>query len=181
MSEVPLHLVNHIVGHGEGVLENNYFTETCSGSEAGSYLRLIDSCITQLKAQGPSRNCHESKEEEERCDTWSTTSWGMAKEFTLNPRRCIQDSHGQIQDSQGHIHDSQGHIQDSQGQILTWSTTSWGMAKEFLSATLPSAFTVPSSAPTTLHTRTRLTDPHWICSRNSSESVPGIALISLQC
>ena len=23
------------------------------GSEAGSYLRLIDSCITQLKAQGP--------------------------------------------------------------------------------------------------------------------------------
>ena len=24
----------------------------CSGSEAGSYLRLVDSCITQLKAQG---------------------------------------------------------------------------------------------------------------------------------
>jgi len=34
------------------------------GSEAGSYLRLIDSCITQLKAQGPSRTCNESKEEE---------------------------------------------------------------------------------------------------------------------
>ena len=31
----------------------------------GSYLRLIDSCITQLKAQGPSRTCNESKEEEE--------------------------------------------------------------------------------------------------------------------
>ena len=28
-----------------------------------AYLRLIDSCITQLKAQGPSRTCHESKEE----------------------------------------------------------------------------------------------------------------------
>jgi len=28
--------------------------EEVSGSEAGSYLRLIDSCITQLKAQGPS-------------------------------------------------------------------------------------------------------------------------------
>ena len=28
--------------------ENNYFTEMCSGSEAGSYLRLIDCCITQL-------------------------------------------------------------------------------------------------------------------------------------
>ena len=35
----------------------------CSGSEAGSYLRLIDSCITQLKAQGPSGTCNESKEE----------------------------------------------------------------------------------------------------------------------
>ena len=34
-----------------------------SGSEAGSYLRLIDGCITQLKAQGPSRNCNERKEE----------------------------------------------------------------------------------------------------------------------
>ena len=37
----------------------------CKGSEAGSYLRLIDSCITQLKAQGPFRACNESKEEEE--------------------------------------------------------------------------------------------------------------------
>jgi len=33
-------------------------------TEAGSYLRLIDSCITQLEAQGPSRTCNESKEEE---------------------------------------------------------------------------------------------------------------------
>jgi len=35
----------------------------CSGTEAGSYLRLIDSCITQLNAQGPSMTCNESKEE----------------------------------------------------------------------------------------------------------------------
>ena len=35
-------------------------------SEAGSYLRLIDSCITQLKAQGPSRTCNESNEERRR-------------------------------------------------------------------------------------------------------------------
>ena len=27
---------------GYAVSENNYFTETCSGSDAGSYLRLID-------------------------------------------------------------------------------------------------------------------------------------------
>jgi len=31
----------------------------------GSYLRLIDSCISHLKAQGPSKTCNESKEEEE--------------------------------------------------------------------------------------------------------------------
>ena len=37
-----------------------------SGSEAGSYLRLIDSCITQLKAREPSRTCNESKEEEKK-------------------------------------------------------------------------------------------------------------------
>jgi len=37
----------------------------CCGNEAGSYLRLIDSCITQLEAQGPSRTCNESEEEEE--------------------------------------------------------------------------------------------------------------------
>jgi len=40
-------------------------TEMCCGTEAGPYLRLMDSCITQLKAQGPSRTCNESKEEEE--------------------------------------------------------------------------------------------------------------------
>ena len=33
-----------------GQLRNNYFTEMCSGSEEGSYLRLIDFCITQLYA-----------------------------------------------------------------------------------------------------------------------------------
>jgi len=34
-------------------------------TEEGSYLRIVDLCITQLKAQGPSRTCNESKEEEE--------------------------------------------------------------------------------------------------------------------
>jgi len=34
----------------------------CCGT---SYLKLIDSCITQLKVQGPSRTCNESKEEKE--------------------------------------------------------------------------------------------------------------------
>ena len=39
-----------------------------SGSEAGSYLRLTDSCTTQREAQGPSRTCNESEEEEEEED-----------------------------------------------------------------------------------------------------------------
>ena len=37
----------------------------CSGSEVGSYLRLIESSVTQLEAQAPPRTCAESKEEEE--------------------------------------------------------------------------------------------------------------------
>ena len=42
--------------------------EPCAGIEAGACLRLIDSCITQLKAQGPSMTCDESKEEKEEAE-----------------------------------------------------------------------------------------------------------------
>ena len=48
----PIHC--HGLAGGLGVsawglrFKNNYFTEMCSVSEAGSYLRLIDLCITQL-------------------------------------------------------------------------------------------------------------------------------------
>ena len=45
-------------------LEEEPANELVVVTEAGSYLRLIDFCITQL-AQGPSRTCNESKEEEE--------------------------------------------------------------------------------------------------------------------
>jgi hypothetical protein len=38
-----------LVARGVGVeFKNNYFAEMCSGSEAGSYLRIIDFCNTQL-------------------------------------------------------------------------------------------------------------------------------------
>ena len=50
------------------VMVKPLMVKMCSGSEAGSYLRLIDSCITQLKAQGPSRTCNESKEEGQNAD-----------------------------------------------------------------------------------------------------------------
>ena len=46
-------------------VKNNHSSEMCCGTEAGSNLRLTDSCITQLKVQGPSRTCDESKEDEE--------------------------------------------------------------------------------------------------------------------
>ena len=47
------------------LLDGSASPPPCCGTESGSYLRLIDSCITQRKAHGPSRTCNESKEEEE--------------------------------------------------------------------------------------------------------------------
>ena len=58
-----LSLLPGLAGYFQRDLRGGSFA--MSGSEAGSYLRLRDSCITQLTAQGPSRTCNESKEEEE--------------------------------------------------------------------------------------------------------------------
>ena len=45
-------------------------------------MRLIDSCITQLKAQGPYRTCNESKEDEKslglRVEGWRIDTVGFA-------------------------------------------------------------------------------------------------------
>jgi len=46
-------------------LVNNAARVRASQAFAHHYLRPVDSCITQLKAQGPSRTCNESKEKEE--------------------------------------------------------------------------------------------------------------------
>jgi len=46
-------------------LPHTHVIQRACGTETGSYLRIIDSCITQLKAQGPARTCNESKEGEE--------------------------------------------------------------------------------------------------------------------
>jgi len=48
--------------------------------EAGSYLRRIDSCVTQLKAQGLSRNSNESKEEEEEVCVGESSSTPSSRE-----------------------------------------------------------------------------------------------------
>jgi len=52
-------------------------------AEAGSYLRLIDSCITQLTAQGPFRTCNESKAEEEEPSHHSCKAAFSKREFKL--------------------------------------------------------------------------------------------------
>ena len=49
-----------IYNSGQVSLEHLLLSESII---SGSYLRLIDSCITQLKAQGPSRTCNESEED----------------------------------------------------------------------------------------------------------------------
>jgi len=46
----------------------------------GSYLRLIDSCITQLKAHEPSRTSDESKEEEEEGTVRDKGAEGVGEE-----------------------------------------------------------------------------------------------------
>jgi len=48
-------------------------------------LRRIDHCITQLKAQGPSRTCNESIEEEEKKDTSTIPMTTIAKS-----KRCVR-------------------------------------------------------------------------------------------
>ena len=58
-------------------------------TEAGSYLRHTYSCITQLKAQGPSGTCSQSKEEA-----------GGAREAPLSSQRETVgvrfESHGEV-------------------------------------------------------------------------------------
>ena len=71
---------------GTQQLKNNYFTEMCNSSEADSYLRPIDSCITQLEAEGPSRTCKESKEEEEVWGVACPLSSEYGKYKTVTPR-----------------------------------------------------------------------------------------------
>jgi len=71
MSEVPLYTpgastarasereVRHKLATLETMVpgKNNFFTEMCSGSEAGSYLRLIDLCITNpTQARDPRKH-----------------------------------------------------------------------------------------------------------------------------
>ena len=57
-----------------------------ASSEAGAYLRLIDSCITQLKAQGHYRTCIENKEEEQYMRFMAIVSWFSASSHRITTR-----------------------------------------------------------------------------------------------
>jgi len=46
--ELPERVVPPALAAHSSQFKNNYFAEMCSGSDAGSYLRRIDFCITQL-------------------------------------------------------------------------------------------------------------------------------------
>ena len=45
---LPVVLIVVLILSLSSQFKNNYSTEMCSGSEAGSYLRFIDLCINQL-------------------------------------------------------------------------------------------------------------------------------------
>ena len=91
MSEVPLYFPGQCQpsrghrGGGHPPISVTFPGSVSSGSEAGSYLRLRDSCITQIKAQGPSRTCDESEQERERAvSAFAGTSWwGAPASFPL--------------------------------------------------------------------------------------------------
>jgi len=73
------------------ILIHRFTTTLQKGSEAGSYLRLIDSCITLLKAQGPSRACNESKEEEE--EDAGRCSWEESRGQRSHDKRALPRGH----------------------------------------------------------------------------------------
>ena len=71
--------------------KNNYSIEIGSSSEEGSYLRLTDACITQLKAPGDSRASNESKEEEGGDSTSRSKGYTDRKEMCREEQFSIQE------------------------------------------------------------------------------------------
>ena len=78
-------------GESRSGLDSRAGVEVCCGTEAGSYLRLIDSCITQRKAQGLSRTCNERKEEEEQAGVEDVFGELLAGRIFVCECRCNLD------------------------------------------------------------------------------------------
>ena len=57
----------HLIAEGtcHGPREQGPISRICCNNKAGSYLRLIESCIIQRRAQRPYRICNNSEKEEE--------------------------------------------------------------------------------------------------------------------
>ena len=64
----------------------------CCGNEEGSYLRRIDSCITQFQAQGPSRTCNGSKKEEKKTCRSTVNFRGARHREGLSPPERVRVS-----------------------------------------------------------------------------------------
>ena len=81
---LSIHNSSLLPGSGFGVWKGG------AANEVSSYVRRIDSCITQLMAQGPSRTCNESKEDEEG------PGFGVWGRGDVEPSQNRQSSHGQV-------------------------------------------------------------------------------------
>jgi len=79
--QTHLHHAAHMTPRPPAPLTRTRRASRCS---VPSYLRLIDSCLTQLKAQGPSRTCNESKEG--RDAGWAGTARAPAAERDVHLR-----------------------------------------------------------------------------------------------
>ena len=95
-SSEPLHISGPSI-HARVALHAGARAQRSNGSEAGSYLRLIDPCITQLKAQGTSGTCNESNEEDRMADVALVVGWQASKlpwreAGPLNHRDDLMDS-----------------------------------------------------------------------------------------
>ena len=71
------HIRQSRLGSGLGIQVKILKIVQVFSSEAGLYLRLTDSFITQLKPQRPSRTCNESKEEDKK------SSLASGREITM--------------------------------------------------------------------------------------------------
>jgi len=88
--------------------KNNYFSEMCSGSEEGSYLRLIDFCITQRARFAPGRGGMQLY----RCTQNSFLSWSDRLNVGwLNGFSFIWEGTTRAEDAQGTP--TQSHISPS--------------------------------------------------------------------
>jgi len=81
--------------------ENNYFTEMCSGSEAGSYLRRIDFVYHStlgLRVIKKKKNGCSGEPRQQNIDAWQSVSHPLVELF--HEKRCAPAPHATNNDAQ---------------------------------------------------------------------------------